>query len=739
MATTKIKAIKQTVYKAISYITNPLKTDGQLLVSSYNCNSETAAIEFKITQSAAESLKGNYKKTGGANNQAYHLMQSFSPKDNITPEQATEIGKKLADEFSGGKYEYVIATHINKGHIHNHIIINATSFYDYKKLQTQPYKTAAKLRAISDRLCSENNLSVVADKQKLSYSYKEWQERKKNTSWKSEIRKKLNFVLECTTSIEDFKNQAEQLGVIVETDTANGEILKHTKYKLENQERWTRGNKLSDTDIYTLEGIKNRLDSNKQSQDYIKDAIKNNIKKVTSFKELEEKLKSEFGISFSKQRNGNTIIAIDDTNSTKVKDIALGYEYTPEAIAIAISKQSFDFEDIDKKTIFEEYEKTIKTKAEDNYTKIRLNPNNIEKVVDGKMNNELYSGLLIKVPNDKDNGTVFIDCMHVNFDQRTGEYDIFIGDKFDYYFTKSELNPDISEGDQLSNFNIKGEELIRSMEIENGVEPAKVQLLGAEIKTMSEKGVSISLPGIDNLFISNEYVTYDKIKGICTVDLYENWNYSCKQQAGEDSERKTLKGNEILNLISSSKIGKMPIYKRISYAERKIAAASTKELAQGLLLMRQNNVVQPELLNSSIDKLINEVKELQAQNSIIEKENATFKMAASYLVSLNKYQELYNKYQEKPLLYKNKFYAANEFDLKTYEHALAELLKMNVNTDVDPKKVYELIKKKTDTIKSNFDIISKKNKEIKKYREAQQAVINVTQRQKNKPSHRDER
>lgn len=124
MAVTKIKPVKSTLKKAFDYIENPDKTDGKLLISSYGCSFEKADIEFKYTLSKAHE-KGQ--------NLAHHLIQSFSPDDDISPETAHEIGKKLADKITGGKYEYVLTTHIDKNHIHNHLIFCAADFVEHKR------------------------------------------------------------------------------------------------------------------------------------------------------------------------------------------------------------------------------------------------------------------------------------------------------------------------------------------------------------------------------------------------------------------------------------------------------------------------------------------------------------------------------------------------------------------------------------------------------------------------------
>ena len=117
MAITKNHPINATLKKAVDYICNPAKTDGTLLVYSYGCAPETADIEFEWTREKAREPGPHL---------ARHLIQAFKPGE-TTPEQAHEIGKQLAEEVLGGKYEYVLTTHIDRGHIHNHIIFLTTS------------------------------------------------------------------------------------------------------------------------------------------------------------------------------------------------------------------------------------------------------------------------------------------------------------------------------------------------------------------------------------------------------------------------------------------------------------------------------------------------------------------------------------------------------------------------------------------------------------------------------------
>lgn len=149
MAITKLLSITTRVDNRIKYIGKSEKIGSAALLSSYNCSTDRADFDFDCTASLAKQTP--YTSNSGKRNiLAYHLVQSFSPNDNITPEEAHEIGKQLADQLLGGRYEYVIATHTDKKNIHNHIIFNSVSFMNFQKLATQPFKTAQRIRSTTE-------------------------------------------------------------------------------------------------------------------------------------------------------------------------------------------------------------------------------------------------------------------------------------------------------------------------------------------------------------------------------------------------------------------------------------------------------------------------------------------------------------------------------------------------------------------------------------------------------------
>ncbi len=243
MAVTKIKAIRGTLSKAIAYILNPEKTDEKLLVSSYGCASETAAREFEWTRKIAEQKGMNPVRII-----ARHVIQSFEVGE-VTPELAHEIGKQFADEILGGKYEYVLTTHIDKDHVHNHLIFNAVDFVDYHAYKS--YKRIYyDMREVSDRLCKENGLSVIPPSQNKGMGYKEYTEAKRGTSWKQKLKQTIDRLVITAKDYDDFLRLMQKAGYEIKTG-------KYISFRAEGQERFTRSKTISEN--YTEERIKERI------------------------------------------------------------------------------------------------------------------------------------------------------------------------------------------------------------------------------------------------------------------------------------------------------------------------------------------------------------------------------------------------------------------------------------------------------------------------------------------------
>lgn len=249
MAVTKIHAIKSTVKKAINYILDPDKTDGTLLATGFGCEPVTAYLDFQMTADLAQRINGNRTNIGGADNLAYHLIQSFSKTDKLSPENAHEIGKELADSLFKGKHEYVITTHIDKNHIHNHVIVNAVSFVDFSKFRTRPYETVRQIREISDKLCRARGLHVIDMPQGKGRESKKWHTQ---PSWRDRLQLAVDKAIYTATSYQEFIDLLRKENIEVKEG-------KHIAFRLPGQQRYARGKSIGPR--YEREQIMERIAS----------------------------------------------------------------------------------------------------------------------------------------------------------------------------------------------------------------------------------------------------------------------------------------------------------------------------------------------------------------------------------------------------------------------------------------------------------------------------------------------
>ena len=239
MAVTKTHPIKSTLKAAIDYICNPDKTDGKLLVSSFGCAAETADIEFEWTRRHSID-KGTHL--------GRHLIQAFEPGE-VSAEEAHAIGMQLAKEILGGKYEFVLTTHIDKGHIHNHLIFNAVSFTDHKHYHSNKH-SYHEIRRASDRLCREHGLSVIVPGQDKGKSYIEHQAAQNGTSYKAKLKAAIDRLIPVSSSLEDLLARLQREGYEIKRG-------KYISARAPDQERFTRL-KILGAD-YTEEAVASRI------------------------------------------------------------------------------------------------------------------------------------------------------------------------------------------------------------------------------------------------------------------------------------------------------------------------------------------------------------------------------------------------------------------------------------------------------------------------------------------------
>lgn len=254
MAVTKIHPIKTTLKKSIDYICKGNKTDDEIYVTTHLCSRENAHKEFELTKKQFQSKTKTL---------AHHLIQSFVPGE-VSFEEAHQVGIELCERVLENKYEYVLATHIDKGHVHNHIIFNSVDVDEGKVYQSY-YGSYMRIRNYSDEICREHNLSVIDQetqkeineiKKRKFVNWYDWNQDQKGKSFKSRLQFDIDRIIKESRNWEEFLEKMRGLGY----------EIKHGKYiafKGVNQQRFTRAKTIGEN--YTEESIKLRI-QNKQKE-----------------------------------------------------------------------------------------------------------------------------------------------------------------------------------------------------------------------------------------------------------------------------------------------------------------------------------------------------------------------------------------------------------------------------------------------------------------------------------------
>lgn len=321
MAITKTKHITTTLKKAIDYICNEQKTDAGILVSSFACTPETADLEFALT---AERGSGNGKVL------AHHLIQSFKPGE-VTPEEAHQIGMEWAQSVLGGKYEFVLTTHIDKDHVHNHLIFNATSFVHKKKYNDCRKSLRFRMNE-SDRICAAHGLSVITQKSGIRGKEKyEYEQNRRGTSWKQKLITMIDEAAAHAADWDEFITIMELNGCDCERNP-NGML----KFKLLGQERFIRIARLGEK--YTEEMIRNRILRKDTKRSLNQDAQNIQNRKSTKYKKQ--------GIS----------LLIDLQNNYKARQ-SIGYKNALEVSNVNQLFKTISFLEQNHLTTYEDFEK----------------------------------------------------------------------------------------------------------------------------------------------------------------------------------------------------------------------------------------------------------------------------------------------------------------------------------------------------------------------------------------------
>ena len=264
MAITKIHAIRSTIQKSVNYICNPHKTDNRILVDSFGCGIYTAGADF-----LADNQKSKSKSTSVP---AYHLIQSFAPGE-VTFEEAHQIGQEFAEQILENKRAYVLATHVDREHVHNHIIFCSTDFEDYKRFNDDR-AAYYRIRNISDNLCKEHHLSVIEPGPEKGKKYNEWQADKKNNSHKFILKKDIFECIRYATSYEDFLRRMTEKGYEIKGYEIGENAPMYISFKPKDYGNYIRGCKKNLGKGHTKEEIIERIEAQIDSREAWKEKQK---------------------------------------------------------------------------------------------------------------------------------------------------------------------------------------------------------------------------------------------------------------------------------------------------------------------------------------------------------------------------------------------------------------------------------------------------------------------------------
>lgn len=478
--------------RLIKYILNPDKTDDLKLVSDFGMSNyldfpshaemvEMYNINFTNNDKLYESR--NYRQEKYQQTiHAHHLIQSFSPEDNLTPEEINRIGYETMMELTGGRFKFIVATHTDKDHVHNHILINAIDRNSDKKLIWN-YALERNLRMISDRISKMAGAKIIEKR----YSYRDYK-KYRESSHKFELKQRLYFLLQQSKSFDDFLEKAKQLHVQIDFSQKHSRFLMTDRTMIKP----IRGRQLSKRDLYDEEFFRTHF-----AKQEIESRLEFFLNRVNSLEELITKAK-ELNLTIDlKQKNVSFILEEDNQkislghqkiSDKKLYDVKFFQDYFKNKEVGAseglenLQEQYYAFQeerDKDKVSteVIEEAFETFKEKRDTVHEfEVELSEKQIEKLVD--------EGIYIKVSfGIKQSGLIFIPNYQLDIleEESQTKYKIFIRETTSYFV----YNKEHSDKNQY----VKGRTLIRQLTNDSRVIPYR----RPTVKSLQEKITEINL------------------------------------------------------------------------------------------------------------------------------------------------------------------------------------------------------------------------------------------------------
>lgn len=502
--------------RLIKYILNLDKTDNLKLVSDFGMSNyldfpshaemvEMYNVNFTNNDKLYESRNDRQEKHQQTIH-AHHIIQSFSPEDNLTPEEINRIGYETMMELTGGRFKFIVATHTDKDHVHNHILINAIDRNSDKKLIWN-YALERNLRMISDRISKMTGAKIIEKR----YSYRDYK-KYKESSHKFELKQRLYFLLQQSKSFDDFLEKAKQLHVQIDFSQKHSRFLMTDRTMIKP----IRGRQLSKRDLYDEEFFRTHF-----AKQEIESRLEFLLNRVNSLEDLITKAKElnltidlkQKNVTFILEENNQKIsLGHQKISDKKLYDVKFFQDYFKNKEVVAseglenLQEQYHAFqEERDKdKVSTEEIEEAFKTFKEKWDTvrefEVELAENQIEKLVD--------KGVYIKVSfGVKQSGLIFIPNYQLDImeEENHKKYKVYIRETSSYFVYNKE-NMD-------NNCFIKGRTLIRQLSNDS----QKLPYRRPTLKSLQEKISEINLM----IELSNTNKQYQEIKDELVLEIAE--------------------------------------------------------------------------------------------------------------------------------------------------------------------------------------------------------------------------
>lgn len=508
--------------RLIKYILNPDKTDNLKLVSDFGMSNyldfpsyeemvEMYNVNFTNNDKLYESRNDRQEKHQ-QNIHAHHLIQSFSPEDNLTPEEINHIGYETMMELTGGRFRFIVATHTDKDHTHNHILINAIDSNSDKKLIWN-YALERNLRMISDRISKMAGAKIIEKR----YSYRDYQ-KYRQSSHKFELKQRLYFLLQQSKSFDDFLEKAEQLHVHIDFSQ------KHSRFMMNDRAmtKSIRGRQLSKRDLYDEYFFRTHF-----SKLEIESRLEFLLPLVNSLEELLTKAKElnltidlkQKNVVFTLEENGKQIsLSHKKISEKKLYDVDFFQNYFEDKelvsseVVESLREQYHSFqEERDKEKgateeIEEAFEEFKEKRDAVHEFEVELVEHQIEKLVD--------EGIYIKVSfGIKQSGLVFIPNYQLDIMEEDNQkkYKIYIRETTSYFV----YNKEYSDKNQY----IKGRTLIRQLTNDSRMIPYRRPTVESLQKKITEINLLIELTETDKKY---QNIKDELVAEIAELDIVLN-------------------------------------------------------------------------------------------------------------------------------------------------------------------------------------------------------------------------